>query len=637
MTRTGHIHLRGTSQDLAANRTGAPWPHSSEDPTATKTLRSRWSAEAYRRFRALKGAVRTTVVDRDAFGIGGGENSPGPGTDTPESTGLDTLAANSPRDREVIARDLAACQGIEVEPADPNEFEFPADRKKIQAFQDWLAEQVDRGVLEVGRAERDVSAGTPWQNTYIRESYSKGVRHADAALTDMGIIAESEQIQNVFNAPKHVDGVAMVFTRAYSELQGVTEQMSQQMSRELADGLAQGENPRKIARRLNDRIDKVGISRARTIARTETVRAHNEGSLNRYGSVENRLDGLTVIAEWSTAGDNRVCVICRSFQGQQFDLSDARGRIPAHPNCRCTWVPVRREQASESEGERPVSRRVDEAIEDAENETVAIDAIDEAITDELPVENSSLTQLDPERAAQVARTLERLDAIDELEKANVRTVGTTQPTADEVAHFAWNPDGTRALRFNPDKFTEENITESIEDGWLVGDPENPLQTTVLHEVGHARHFENLRQIAENDGDTSVSGFIRDTINGNFEAITESNFRNGVSQYSAQTPGEAVAENYSRLMQGIDVTGGEKDWQPSAEEAAETIQSFYERVHGPEVPEQGVFASNATGARSPLSTNQSDGDEVPDYLAAEQDRLNESWENLLDWVEDQRDE
>jgi len=324
---TGENHL------AARQSQGLPWRHEPDDPTGTKRIRSRWSAELYRRMRALKGAVRESVIDRDAFGIGGGENSPGPSGDRPRRAGLSAHTA----------RELAAQQGIDIAPADPNEFAFPSDREKVQGFKDWLDRQVDRGILEVGRAEREVAGGTPWQNTYIRQSYESGVDHADAALTDMGVISEAETIQNAFNAPRHVDGAALVYTRAYNELEGVTTDMGKQMSRELAEGLTQGENPRKIARRMTDRIDKIGVSRARTIARTETVRGHNEGALNRYQAVEGRLDGVTVIAEWSTAQDSDVCVICRSFQGQEFKLDEARGRIPAHPNCRCTWVPVRKQ------------------------------------------------------------------------------------------------------------------------------------------------------------------------------------------------------------------------------------------------------------------------------------------------------
>lgn len=313
-----HGAASGREYDTHAS---GPWPHSSDDPTATKTLRKRYAGEMYRRFRVLKGAVRTSVVERDAFGL-------------TQSRG----AAQA--DREAA---FNADPDINISPAGFNEFDFPSDERKVRAFNEWLARQVDRGILEARFHERDVSAAEPWQNVYLRSSYEKGVNHADAALVEQGVIPPDETLDDVFRATKHADAAGMIFTRAYNELDGVTSSMGQEMSRELTEGLLQGENPRKIARRLNDRVDKVGIHRGRLIARTETIRAHNEGALNRYEDVSNRLSGVTTLAEHVTAGDRRVCPICAALEGNTYTLSEARGRIPVHPNCRCTWVPVQRE------------------------------------------------------------------------------------------------------------------------------------------------------------------------------------------------------------------------------------------------------------------------------------------------------
>ena len=37
-----------------------------------------------------------------------------------------------------------------------------------------------------------------------------------------------------------------------------------------------------------------------------------------------------------TVGDDRVCDICESYEGNTYTLAEARALIPAHPNCRCT-------------------------------------------------------------------------------------------------------------------------------------------------------------------------------------------------------------------------------------------------------------------------------------------------------------
>jgi hypothetical protein len=67
------------------------------------------------------------------------------------------------------------------------------------------------------------------------------------------------------------------------------------------------------------------------IARTEVLRAHNQGRIKFHDRV-----GVRKL-EWMTMEDERVCPICGPLDGKVFDT----GRFPsqpAHPNCRCTSV-----------------------------------------------------------------------------------------------------------------------------------------------------------------------------------------------------------------------------------------------------------------------------------------------------------
>jgi SPP1 gp7 family putative phage head morphogenesis protein len=315
--------------DLVARRLTAQqgFPHGSDDPTGTKRLRERYEGEMYRRFRTLKGVIRDAVVERDIFALRD-----------------ETLRRNDENEREAsFQRDA----DININPPERRAYDFPADARKVEAFNEWLQTQVDRGILE--RAEhtrggrgvgRTVAASRSWQQTYIRNAYRKGVEHADQALVNEGIASQDEVAADVFNAPRHVDAAGLAYTRAFRELDGVTSAMGQQISRELAEGLTQGDNPREIARRINGRVDAVGIHRGRLIARTETVRAHNEGALNRYEDFRARLDGVTAKVEHVTAGDLRVCPECAILAGRVLDIEDARGLIPVHPACRCSWLPI---------------------------------------------------------------------------------------------------------------------------------------------------------------------------------------------------------------------------------------------------------------------------------------------------------
>lgn len=50
-----------------------------------------------------------------------------------------------------------------------------------------------------------------------------------------------------------------------------------------------------------------------------------------------------IVFQWFTARDDRVCPICRSYEGKQFQVDDVipvPGSESAHPNCRCRLMLV---------------------------------------------------------------------------------------------------------------------------------------------------------------------------------------------------------------------------------------------------------------------------------------------------------
>jgi len=269
------------------------------DPTRTKTLRRRYAERLRGWFGRLNAVIRAAVKTRDVFSIN------------------------------------------EEDPTPPGVFGFPRNDQKVEAFMRWLREQERRGVLRIV---------TRNGNTFIQSSYGRGLEHARRNLKNAGIEVPDENVDIAFNLPVHQETLQSLYTRNFNELQGITEAMNQRISRELADGFEAGENPTRIARRITDVVDDVGKRRATTLARTEVIRAHSDATLNRYERFG--VDEVTVKAEWSTAGDARVCPICQALEGRTFTIEQARSetftfndqdfpvRPPAHPNCRCAFLPV---------------------------------------------------------------------------------------------------------------------------------------------------------------------------------------------------------------------------------------------------------------------------------------------------------
>jgi len=275
------------------------------DPTGTTGTRMRFAAELRGRLRVVMREVRKALVEQDVLAI---ERTPGAFLRLPD-----------------------------VPPGAA--FQFRTTELKVQAFIDWLRELSDAGVLEItARDGLRVVGREAWERIYIRTAYQKGIADARAAAVRAGLVAPGASVVALFNRPFHADRVGLLYTRVFSDLQGITDEMDKQISRILAQGMADGRGPREIARQMSQAVDGIGRTRANVLARTEVIRAHAEATLNEFETL-----GVTdVVAEveLSTAGDDRVCPDCDSLSGHVYTIDDARGVIPVHPNCRCAWLPV---------------------------------------------------------------------------------------------------------------------------------------------------------------------------------------------------------------------------------------------------------------------------------------------------------
>lgn len=279
------------------------------DPTRTTTLRRRYAQRLRGAFADINTKIREGVRDRDVFRLSS----------------------------EALADDIPPIQ-------------FETDDRKVDAFMHWLRQQQESDILTV--IEQD-------QNTFVRSAYGRGLQHAQTELRKEGVEIPVEELQDVFNLPVHQETLQILYTRNYEALQGITNEVAKQIADELTTGFSQGWNPRKMAREITDRVDSIGKTRATTLARTEIINAHSEATLNRYEQLG--VDGVTIKAELTTAGDRRVCPLCKAREGKTVTIEEARSetfryeadddeppslsgtyriRPPIHPSCRCSWLPV---------------------------------------------------------------------------------------------------------------------------------------------------------------------------------------------------------------------------------------------------------------------------------------------------------
>lgn len=258
------------------------------EPTSTATIRDRYQAELYKRLRAVKGLVRETVATNDALR-------------------LSATLAEARRD-----------------------FNFESDAGKEAAFEEWFEGALDDEVLEpMDRGQ--VLQGRHYTAQYVRASSRKGAEYAAKQLRDAGYEVTSDEIARSFDSGVHNEKLQTLYLRNYSALNGITDFADREISRVLSEGIAAGENPREMARSLNDRVG-TATTRARTLARTETMHAHHVHAGTRYD--EAGVDEVEILTY-------DPCPQCRALKADDpYPVSEVPQLLPAHPNCVCGTAPV---------------------------------------------------------------------------------------------------------------------------------------------------------------------------------------------------------------------------------------------------------------------------------------------------------
>lgn len=277
------------------------------DPTRTTLIRRRFMTAMRKRFRALRAELIQFVSSIDALALD-------------ERTPLVIMAQ-------------------------PREFAFHTDAAKLTAFNDWFRQQVDAKILSPSPGIR---ADQPWTSQFVESAYRRGqlnaflaARQLDLELSvEEGLIGDQsieDFMRTGFGAPETMSKVQLLATRSFEQLKGVTSAMGADMNRIMAQAIADGLGAEETARRLTGSLDSLTRSRAMALARTEIIHAHAEGQLDSFERLGIKELGLK--AEWSTAGDDHVCPLCQPREGKVYTIAQARGLIPLHPNCRCSWIP----------------------------------------------------------------------------------------------------------------------------------------------------------------------------------------------------------------------------------------------------------------------------------------------------------
>lgn len=165
---------------------------------------------------------------------------------------------------------------------------------------------------------------------------------AQASVVDSQLPPNAPQLVDL-DAWSKVDEkqVTAIVKRSTEQITSLARPLSaeayQAVRRELIRGVAAGTNPRATAGRMVARAEggfNGGLTRALTIARTETLDAHRTAA--QFGQAQHTdvLKGWV----WTAALSSRTCPACYAMHGTEHALDEPGPQ--GHQQCRCSRVPL---------------------------------------------------------------------------------------------------------------------------------------------------------------------------------------------------------------------------------------------------------------------------------------------------------
>jgi len=292
----------------------------------------------------------------DGPGGGGDGSSPEGGDDEsePEDQGDAAKARGKGAKPQLVGRwewtGKCGCGKRHARKADPTDESIEA--RIFRAVRSWAEDALKRGVSAIGPdGSFDISALSSTElEGLLKTSISEAFRAGAVSMT----------AQYAPDAEPLTSEAARQYIADYNFdlVKGVTETMADQMRTTIDAGLEQGKTINEIQQELTDKIPEVSLNRAEVIARTETSRAYQHGSLKQ--AEELGFDSK----EWLLSGN--PCGLCegadRALSGKMVPIKEpffkagdtiagtdgkvyvmARPVMAAsdiHPSCGCVGIPM---------------------------------------------------------------------------------------------------------------------------------------------------------------------------------------------------------------------------------------------------------------------------------------------------------
>lgn len=214
---------------------------------------------------------------------------------------------------------------------------------RLQVLQSQVLERIgtfggEADIIIGGAIDRATEQGARHAGQLLQVALPEGVAISPASVPGQPQPVVPEAIRLASGAVEQAVAVTQTSAPVGQLLSSLGPQAAKAVTDALTTGLAMGSNPRVIARQMRDALGG-NLTRALTIARTETLRAYREASRGEYLANSELLEGWVWMADLS----NRTCAACIAQHGTLHPLDEI---MATHPRCRCSMAPKPRSYRS---------------------------------------------------------------------------------------------------------------------------------------------------------------------------------------------------------------------------------------------------------------------------------------------------
>lgn len=179
---------------------------------------------------------------------------------------------------------------------------------------------------------------------HVNDYYQRGCDNFNQLIQvglDMQDKFEKEQVKEMKGEPiLDVNTIEYMKNHAFEQVTKINDDIKRELRQRLGELIVQDRVTKRNVMNIVKDVMDTNDSRADMIAQTEMSYAYNYGALSRFEEY-NKLNNGTMRKYWHGFKYSIItCPYCRQRIGNIYDEWDTSEELPAHPRCRCVWLPI---------------------------------------------------------------------------------------------------------------------------------------------------------------------------------------------------------------------------------------------------------------------------------------------------------